>query len=175
MWARNKCVNCLSGAISLPNRLPESYSWSKNDQANFAETHWSHDPGYPLSIQTDLLIVLRRALNLAKSVAKELKLPLVHSNYRYKRELSSLFTFESRLLCDVNRPIVSDTMFRRTGDGKNIDLNRGTVYYWILIVSMRKDLTEDEEIARLKKYYLSYYYMLRNEGSFFFLYSTSAK
>lgn len=31
----------------------------------------------------------------------------------------------SRLLCDVNRPVTSETIFRQEGDGKLIELNKG--------------------------------------------------
>jgi len=101
------------------NELPPEYQWSKNDEANFQKTHWAYDIG---------------AIELAKAVAEEMKLMLVHTNY-------------SRLLIDPNRPLTSDTLFRLQGDSKSVDLN--------------KELSPDEERARIEKYYLSYYWMLR--------------
>jgi predicted N-formylglutamate amidohydrolase len=53
----------------------------------------------------------------------------------------------SRLLCDVNRPITSDTLFRTKGDNEIIDLNRC--------------LSAKEIDDRLNNYYLSYYKNLR--------------
>jgi predicted N-formylglutamate amidohydrolase len=101
------------------NELPSEYQWSKNDEINFQKTHWAYDIG---------------AIELAKAVAQEMGLMLVHTNY-------------SRLLLDANRPIASDTLFRQQGDGKTVELN--------------KELTPEEEKARIEKYYLSYYWMLR--------------
>lgn len=59
---------------------------------------------------------------------------LVHSNF-------------SRLLCDVNRPITSETLFRKEGDGNLILLN--------------KNITKEEEEYRLDRYYYSYYSAFR--------------
>jgi len=101
------------------NQLPEGYSWSENDRINFVDTHWSYDPG---------------ALDVAMFLAKELKCVLVYSLY-------------SRLLCDVNRDVTADTLFRPIGDGNIIDLN--------------KNLDYEEEQNRIIKYHHSYYSALR--------------
>jgi predicted N-formylglutamate amidohydrolase len=101
------------------NELPPEYQWSKNDENNFLRTHWAYDIG---------------AIELAKAVAEELKIMLVHTNY-------------SRLIIDTNRPIASDTLFRLQGDGKTVELN--------------KELSPDEERTRIEKHYFSYYWMLR--------------
>jgi len=101
------------------NVLPEEYSWTENDYRHFVNEHWGYDIG---------------AVKMAEALAQELKCVFVHSLY-------------SRLLLDPNRSIVSDTLFRKSGDGKEIDLN--------------KDLTFEEEQKRIKKYYLPYYEALR--------------
>jgi len=101
------------------NDLPEDYSWTENDTRHFVNEHWGLDIG---------------ALEMARALAAELKCVFVHSLY-------------SRLLLDTNRSIVSDTLFRRTGDGKEVDLN--------------KDLTHEEEQKRIKRFYIPYYEALR--------------
>jgi len=101
------------------NDLPEDYSWSENDKRNFVDEHWGLDIG---------------AFEAAHALAKELKCVFVHSLY-------------SRLLLDPNRTIVSDTLFRRFGDGKEVDLN--------------KDLTFEEEQKRIKRFYIPYCEALR--------------
>jgi len=101
------------------NTLPEDYSWSESDKRNFVDDHWGLDLG---------------AIEMAIALAKELKCVLVHSLY-------------SRLLLDPNRSIVSDTLFRKSGDGKEVDLN--------------KDMTFEEEQRRIKKFYVPYTEALR--------------
>jgi len=101
------------------NDLPHDYSWSENDKRNFVDEHWGLDIG---------------AFDAAHNLAKELKCVFVHSLY-------------SRLLLDPNRSIVSDTLFRKFGDGKEVELN--------------KDLTYEEEQSRIKRFYLSYCEALR--------------
>jgi predicted N-formylglutamate amidohydrolase len=101
------------------NNLPDDYSWSENDKRNFVDEHWGLDIG---------------AFEAAHNLAKELKCVFVHSLY-------------SRLLLDPNRSIVSDTLFRRFGDGKEVDLN--------------KDMTFEEEQKRIKRFYLPYCEALR--------------
>jgi predicted N-formylglutamate amidohydrolase len=101
------------------NDLPEDYSWSEHDQRHFVDEHWGIDIG---------------AFEMAKELAAELKCVFVHSLY-------------SRLLLDTNRSIVSDTLFRKTGDGHEVDLN--------------KDLTYEEEQRRIKRFYIPYYEALR--------------
>ena len=77
---------------------------------------------------------ISRALKLAQHLSKKLKCLLVHSNY-------------SRLLCDVNRPITSETLFRKYGDANEVMLN--------------KNMTQKEERHRLEKFYHTYYYAFR--------------
>lgn len=101
------------------NALPEGYSWSENDRTYFANEHWGSDPG---------------SLDVALHLAKELKCVVVYSLY-------------SRLLLDVNRNIAADTLFRKEGDGHQVDLNQ--------------DLTYEEEQDRILKYHHSYYNALR--------------
>lgn len=101
------------------NVLPEEYTWTENDKRHFVDEHWGYDIG---------------AYNMANALASELKCVFVHTLY-------------SRLLVDANRSIVSDTLFRRSGDGKEVDLN--------------KDLTYEEEQSRIKKYFVPYYEALR--------------
>jgi len=101
------------------NDLPEDYSWSENDKRNFVDEHWGLDIG---------------AFDAAHTLAKELKCVFVHSLY-------------SRLLLDPNRTIVSDTLFRKFGDGKEVELN--------------KDLTFEEEQKRIKRFLIPYCEALR--------------
>jgi len=101
------------------NVLPDEYSWTEHDKNYFVNEHWGYDIG---------------AFDMADALAKELKCVFVHSLY-------------SRLLIDPNRTIVADTLFRKKGDGQEVDLN--------------KDLTYEEEQKRIKKYFLSYYEALR--------------
>lgn len=101
------------------NDLPDDYSWSENDKRNFVDEHWGLDIG---------------AFDTAHALAKELKCVFVHALY-------------SRLLLDPNRTIVSDTLFRRFGDGKEVELN--------------KDLTFEEEQKRIKRFYIPYCEALR--------------
>jgi len=101
------------------NNLPDDYSWSENDKRNFVDEHWGLDIG---------------AFDAAHALAKELKCVFVHALY-------------SRLLLDPNRTIVSDTLFRRFGDGKEVDLN--------------KDLTFEEEQKRIKRFLIPYSEALR--------------
>jgi len=101
------------------NELPEDYVWTENDQRYFVNEHWGVDIG---------------ALEMARAIAAELKCVFVHSLY-------------SRLLLDTNRSIVSDTLFRKTGDGHEVDLN--------------KDMTYEEEQKRIERFYIPYYDALR--------------
>jgi predicted N-formylglutamate amidohydrolase len=101
------------------NVLPDEYSWTEHDKRYFVNEHWGYDIG---------------AFDMAEALAKELKCVFVHSLY-------------SRLLLDPNRTIVADTLFRKNGDGEEVDLN--------------KDLTHEEEQIRIKKYFLSYYEAIR--------------
>jgi len=105
------------------NVLPEGYSWDENDQRHFANEHWGLDIG---------------AYDMANALAAELKCVFVHSLY-------------SRLLIDVNRTMVSDTLFRKTGDGKEVSLNKG--------------MTLEEEQKRILHYFISYYEALREAST----------
>ena len=73
-------------------------------------------------------------MKLAQNLTKRMKSVLVHSNY-------------SRLLCDVNRPVTSETVFRKEGEIKEILLN--------------KNLTYKEEKYRFDNFYHSYYSAFR--------------
>jgi len=101
------------------NDLPEGYSWSEHDKRHFANEHWGLDIG---------------AYKMANALAAELKCVFVHSVY-------------SRLFVDVNRSIVADSLFRKSGDGREVELNKG--------------ITHEEQQYRIRKYYLSYYEALR--------------
>jgi predicted N-formylglutamate amidohydrolase len=101
------------------NALPEGYNWTDSDRAFFVDEHWGYDKG---------------SLDIAMHLAKELKCVLVYSLY-------------SRLLVDVNRDLPSQTLFRKSGDGRLVDLNR--------------NMDEEEEDLRIQKYHLSYYRALR--------------
>jgi len=101
------------------NVLPDEYSWTEHDKRHFVDEHWGYDIG---------------AFDMADAMAKELKCVFVHSLY-------------SRLLIDTNRSIAADTLFRKSGDGQELDLN--------------KNLTHEEEQKRIKKYFLCYYQAIR--------------
>jgi len=101
------------------NELPDEYSWTENDMRHFVNEHWGYDIG---------------AYNMAEALAKEFKCVFVHSLY-------------SRLLLDPNRSIVADSLFRKSGDGHEIDLNR--------------DITYEEEQLRIQKFYIPYFEALR--------------
>jgi len=101
------------------NELPEEYSWTESDRKYFVNEHWGYDPG---------------AYDMANALAAELKCVFLHSTY-------------SRLLIDPNRSIIADTLFRKNGDGKEVDIN--------------KDLTYEEQQKRIQKYYIPYYEALR--------------
>ena len=102
------------------NHLPEGYSWSEHDTKYFKDEHWGSDLG---------------ALELAKILAKELKVILLHSLY-------------SRLLVDVNREPGSEGLFRKSGDGQIVELN--------------KDLTIEEEEKRLSTYHFGFFEAMRD-------------
>ena len=101
------------------NALPEGYSWSENDQKYFANEHWAWDPA---------------ALKTAVDLASRLKVSLLHSLY-------------TRLIADVNRDVTENDVFRRSGDGREVELNH--------------DLTEEEEVKRVIIYHASYYHALK--------------
>jgi len=101
------------------NTLPDEYSWTEHDERHFVNEHWGYDIG---------------AFQMADALAAELKCVFVHSLY-------------SRLLIDPNRTLVADTLFRKNGDGEEVDIN--------------KDLTYEEEQKRIKKFYIPYYEALR--------------
>ncbi len=97
------------------NTLPEGYSWSESDKINFSEKHWAWDLG---------------ALDTAIYLASGLQCLLTHALY-------------SRLLVDVNRNITDEDTYRKSGDGKIIELN--------------KNLTQEEMDHRTKVYHRAYY------------------
>lgn len=99
--------------------LPEDYSWTEHDKRVFVNEHWGSDIG---------------AFQMANALAAELKCVFVHTLY-------------SRLLLDCNRSIVSETLFRKNGDGYEVDLNKG--------------MTHEEEQKRIKRFFIPYYDALR--------------
>ena len=74
--------------------LPEGYAWSARDR-RLVGTHWAFDLG---------------ARDLTLELAAALEAPAV------------LATF-SRLLVDPNRPVESETLFRRDAEGEPVELN----------------------------------------------------
>jgi len=102
------------------NELPEDYFWTDKDKRYFVNEHWAIDIG---------------AFKMAQALAQELKCVFVHALY-------------SRLLLDVNRSLVADTLFRKIGDGQEVDLN--------------KEMTYEEEQKRIRRFYISYYEALRD-------------
>ena len=77
--------------------------------------------------------------NRAWDLTRELIIKMKATGFRSKY---------SRLLCDVNRPVTSDTLFRKDADKERIDLNCF--------------LPNEEEKRRLENYYYSYYDGLRD-------------
>ena len=75
--------------------LPDPWAWHADDQW-LAETHWASDLG---------------AAAFARRLARRLVVPAVLSRF-------------SRLLVDPNRPLDSDTLFRREADGRAVRLNQ---------------------------------------------------
>jgi len=78
-------------------RLPEPYSWPKDDQ-RLIGTHWSYDIG-------------------SEDFARELA--AATNSY-------CLLSRFSRLLCDPNRPLSSPTLFRQEAEGKPVALNQAS-------------------------------------------------
>ncbi len=74
--------------------LPEPWVWPAQDRW-MVDTHWASDIG---------------AAELTRKVARFMNAPAVLSRF-------------SRLLIDPNRPLDSDTLFRRNADGKTVHLN----------------------------------------------------
>ena len=75
--------------------LPDPWAWHLDDHW-LADTHWASDLG---------------AAAFARSLARRLAVPAVLSRF-------------SRLLVDPNRPLDSDTLFRREADGRVVRLNQ---------------------------------------------------
>ena len=103
------------------NALPMEYNWSVSDKKNFSNTHWALDIG---------------ALQMVLGLAQDLRTAVCFAKY-------------SRLLLDTNRTPGMSTMFRKSGDGKIIDLNKGTGYNGGLHI--------DERNNRLKDYWYGYW------------------
>lgn len=96
------------------NEVPRPFFWPAEDEW-VRDMHWAYDPG---------------AYDFTQECAQQLGSSYVSAKF-------------SRLLCDANRPIASDTLFRDLADGKEIILN--------------KDISEDDIEWRLWKYYLPYH------------------
>jgi len=99
-------------------RLPEPWEWPSGD-SRLVATHWSFDAG---------------AEEFTRELSK--RLPSVAVLARF-----------SRLLCDANRPIGSETMFRKEAEGKPILLNQ--------------NLTESEIQRRLDTLYHPFHHSLK--------------
>jgi len=100
-------------------RLPEPWQWPSGD-SRLLGMHWSHDAG---------------ADEFTRELSK--RLPSVAVLARF-----------SRLLCDANRPLGSDTMFRKEADGKPVQLN--------------SDLNDTEIQRRVDTLYKPYHRALKN-------------
>lgn len=109
---KNAVISFYNGKEPLPkviftcehssNALPakSKYKWSPHDKKNFANKHWAQDIG---------------ALRLAHGFAEAFHTAICWAKY-------------SRLLCDTNRTPGLSTMFRKKGDGKKVQLNKGSGY-----------------------------------------------
>lgn len=96
------------------NALPEGYSWPEGDDW-IKDTHWAYDPG---------------AEEFSRELAEAMGSVAVLSRV-------------SRLLCDVNRPIGSKTMFRDRADGQPVGLNA--------------ELSENERALRTWNFWVNYH------------------
>eukprot|EP00494_Astrolonche_serrata_P018145 UN18337 len=76
------------------NTLPNNYNWGLNETVS--KEHWAYDPG---------------AAEITLELAKTLSCSAVLSRY-------------SRLFCDVNRHVSSDTLIRKQCDGIELDINK---------------------------------------------------
>lgn len=77
------------------NRLPPPWAWPPGD-AWIVDTHWAWDPGIA---------------EVTRALAAALDAPAVLARF-------------SRLLCDVNRPLDAETLFRGLADGHPVQLNQ---------------------------------------------------
>eukprot|EP00002_Diphylleia_rotans_P015403 TRINITY_DN2989_c0_g4_i1.p1 TRINITY_DN2989_c0_g4~~TRINITY_DN2989_c0_g4_i1.p1 ORF type:complete len:275 (-),score=48.04 TRINITY_DN2989_c0_g4_i1:152-976(-) len=96
------------------SRLPEPYKWSPSD-AHFQNEHWGIDLGVE---------------SLTRKLCAKSKAPGILARF-------------SRLLCDVNRPMTSETMFRKIADGKLVQLN--------------ENVDVEERYARMNRFYFPYH------------------
>lgn len=99
------------------NTMPKPFQWHTQD-VWLKDTHWAYDLG-----ANDFMI----------DVARQLGTVGVGARF-------------SRLLCDANRPIASQTLFRTIADGRPIFMNQ--------------EMTEDDAQWRLWKYYVPYHQKL---------------
>lgn len=105
------------------NHLPEPYTWSQGD-AEVRDTHWAFDPG---------------AADTAKSLAQRLRTIAVLSKF-------------TRLLLDANRTLYSETLFRRTCDGRPLDLNSA--------------LSAEERYSRINRFHVPYHQLVGEAAEF---------
>jgi predicted N-formylglutamate amidohydrolase len=96
------------------NELPEPWSWPEADRW-LVDTHWASDIG---------------AGAFTRRVARLMNAPAVLARF-------------SRLLVDPNRPLDSDTLFRKSADGRQIHFNEA--------------LLETERRSRIDRFYHPYH------------------
>jgi predicted N-formylglutamate amidohydrolase len=95
--------------------MPADFAWREKD-AILENQHWAYDIG---------------ALDLATDLAKHFQSYLLYAKY-------------SRLLLDVNRVVVSNSMFREnTQKEEFIDMNNA--------------LSDEDKIRRMQLYYIPFY------------------
>jgi len=102
------------------NHLPDGFSWSPHDSQHIKDTHWAYDPG---------------ARDFALELAQNLS-------------ASCLLTKYSRLLVDCNRHPAALTLCRQSGDGVEVEFNRGV------------EVGGEEHMRRIKNWYLDYHLAL---------------
>jgi len=98
------------------NRLPDDWTWPEAD-IQLSNTHWAVDKG-----AKEVATLLSRNLNVHCLLAR--------------------FT---RLLIDANRNLESDTLFRDTCDGNQVQLNR------------KENLTNSDIQKRISRYYIPFH------------------
>jgi predicted N-formylglutamate amidohydrolase len=96
------------------NRLPPPWTWP-DDDLRLVDTHWAVDLGIA---------------DVTRALAHAIGAPAVLARF-------------SRLLCDANRPLDAETLFRPIADGRPVRLNQ--------------DLTDEERHRRITRFHGPYH------------------
>ncbi|MEQ1567518.1 MAG: N-formylglutamate amidohydrolase [Myxococcota bacterium] len=96
------------------NRLPPPWTWPEGDRW-LVDTHWAVDLGIA---------------DVTRDLARAIGAPAVLARF-------------SRLLCDANRPLDAETLFRGVADGHPVSLNQA--------------LTDEERHLRIRRFHAPYH------------------